>query len=441
MSIRSVILLSTWIIANSEVLAENGQSIPKPFQSAIEAVKKITPNEPVTLIHDEIPFLREMSLKPDIEDSFHTVNVCRLVERFDLWNKHLSRVKVHYAVKTNHDLAINNVMAALGSGFDCASKREMVQTLQLGVNPQNIIFSHPRKPISEIKFAEENHIKWMVFDSIEELDKMLAYAPSVSYLLRIKTEDSHSVTPLSDKFGASLEEAYHILDYALKKKAPIVGIAFHVGSNNLDETAYSKALQQSSTLFKYSEEKWHHSLTVLDIGGGWPGNHDERFVLFAKTVNRDLNHYFPKNIEVIAEPGRFFASPTITAAIRIIGTQVQQTPAGPRYAYYLANGAYGFFASSIYYHFDGKKLSLEGWDFKPLFHASEKQTKLYPSLFWGPTCDAGDKILDSILFPKMQTNEFIYTQNIGAYSLATQSNFNQITPSKAYYVCSLNHLA
>lgn len=408
--------------------------IPGLYQKAILAAQPYLNQESVPMIQDDVDYIRALSLKPDIEDSFYTFDLCSLVNRYQQWNQYLPQVQVHYALKTNHDPVVSSVMASLGAGFDCASEKEIQQVLQLGVSPEKIIFSHPRKPIAEIKFAEKNNIKWMVFDSIEELDKMLTYAPSGQYLLRIKTDDAHSLTPLSDKFGASLEDAYKILDEAFKKNAPIIGISFHVGSNTLDETSYSKAIQQASLLFKYSEQKWKHPLTVLDLGGGWPGNNDKRFILFATTVAKDLSKYFPYKIKVIAEPGRYFATPTMTAAFRIIGSQKQKAPNGTTYAYYLAEGVYGLFAASVYFQYDPEKLHLEGWEFHPL--AKNKQTKLYPSLFWGPTCDSGDKIFNSILFPKMNTNEFIYSKNVGAYTSATRTDFNQIKPSKAYYVCS-----
>jgi diaminopimelate decarboxylase len=409
-----------------------GSKMHNVYYKAVEAAKESL-QKPVPIIADEVEYIRQLSAKPDIEDSFHIVNVCSLADRMMLWKEYLPQVAVHYAVKTNHDPIITKVMANLGAGFDCASAGEMRQALQLGVNPKNIIFSHPRKPITELILAEKNNIKWMVFDSIEELDKMINYAPSGEYLLRIKTHDEHSATPLSTKFGASLENAYKILDYAYKKNAPIVGISFHVGSNNLDATAFTQALMDSSLLFKYSKEKWNHPLTVLDLGGGWPGNNDQRFIHFANTVKRDLIQYFPKNVQVIAEPGRYFATQTTTAAVRIIGTEEFQTSQGSKFSYYLSNGAYGLFLASLYYQYDAKKIAMEDWSFQPLLPKDSNQ--LYPSKFWGPTCDSGDLVLDDVSFPRMHANEFIYSKNVGSYTSSLQTSFNQITPSKAYYVC------
>ena len=56
----------------------------------------------------------------DIEDSFHTVNICSLVDRMKLWKAYLPQVQIHYAIKTNQDALISQVLASLGSGFDSA---------------------------------------------------------------------------------------------------------------------------------------------------------------------------------------------------------------------------------------------------------------------------------------------------------------------------------
>lgn len=81
---------------------------------------------------------------------------------------------------------------------------------------------------------------------------------------------------------------------------------------------------------------------------------------------------------------------------------------------------------------------MEGWSFHPLKNDGNQNDKLYPSLFWRPTCDSGDKIYETILFPKLKTNDFIYSKNVGAYTYSMLTAFNQITPSKTYYICKLS---
>ena len=103
-------------------------------------------------------------------------------------------------------------------------------------------------------------------------------------------------------------------------------------------------------------------------------------------------------------------------------------------AYYLSNGVFGFFISSLYYEYNLEKILSEGWLIKPLANNS---STTYPSLLWGPTCDSGDKILDEISLPELATGEFLVVENLGAYSKSLETSFNGIPLSKAYYIWDL----
>lgn len=393
----------------------------------------------IPVLSDELSFHRQLSYRHGEEslDSFHTIDVCSLADRMNLWRKHLPQVEVFYALKMNHDKVISAVMASFGAGFDCASIGEMEQIINL-VPPDKIIFSHPMKPDKEIKFAKKNSIKKIVIDCEEELQKVLLFYPRAEVIIRIITDDEHSETRLSSKFGANLAQAQDLLDFAHAKKVNIVGISFHVGSNSSDKTAFTKALQDSLSLFQYSKLKHVQELTILDLGGGWPGNNDERFIDFAKAINVELAK-FPKNTRIIAEPGRFFATKTTTASMKIIGTKEKDD--GSR-SYYLSNGAYGAFYASIYFQFNHEKLANEDWNFQPLT-ATKPGAKKFSTTFFGPTCDSEDKIVEGYMFPRMFRGDFIYTKNIGSYAFAVQSAFNQITPSTPFYICKtgpISHL-
>ena len=171
------------LILSTNSLAVSPQKLPPDYQQALTAAKQVLSNQSISVIQNNLSFMRNLSKKPDIEDSFHVVNICSLAERMKFWQAHLPKVGIHYALKTNHDKVISTVMASLGAGFDCASVGEMRQVLELGVHPDKIVFSHPRKPILEIAFAEKNHIKKMMFDSTEEIDKIIRYSPSFFFIL------------------------------------------------------------------------------------------------------------------------------------------------------------------------------------------------------------------------------------------------------------------
>ena len=214
------------------------------------------PRDAFHVVENKFQFLNEISLKPDCEDTFHVVDVAVLADRFSLWKKCLADVEPYYALKTNNDPMIASVLAMLGTGFDCASEKEIEQVLGLGVNPSKIVFANPRKPISSIHYAKRKGVDLMTFDSVEELDKLSSLYPQANLLLRIKADDSLSSSHLSEKFGATLAEAYEILDVGFERGDQIVGVAFHVGSNCTHLESYRKAILDAAELFRYSKKRW-----------------------------------------------------------------------------------------------------------------------------------------------------------------------------------------
>ena len=76
----------------------------------------------------------------------------------------MPRVEPFYAVKCNNEPGILQLLASLGTGFDCASKAEIEQVLSLGVDPSRIIYANPCKMRSHIKYASERNVSLMTFD-------------------------------------------------------------------------------------------------------------------------------------------------------------------------------------------------------------------------------------------------------------------------------------
>lgn len=119
----------------------------------------------------------------------------------------------HYlsAVKCNDNKTLLTLLSRAGTGFDCASKKEMQQILQLGVNPERIIFAAPRKAEDHINYAHEHGIDKIVVDSEDELRKLAEIVPSATIFLRLRADDPTSRVRLSEKFGSDLLEARGIL--------------------------------------------------------------------------------------------------------------------------------------------------------------------------------------------------------------------------------------
>ncbi|KAG1240171.1 hypothetical protein G6F68_017921 [Rhizopus microsporus] len=85
------------------------------------------------------------------------------------------------------------LLASLGLGFDCASKSEIQQVLDTGVEPSRIIYANPCKQASFIRYAAQQNVSRMTFDNAEELYKIKKLYPDAELVLRILTDDSNSL--------------------------------------------------------------------------------------------------------------------------------------------------------------------------------------------------------------------------------------------------------
>jgi hypothetical protein len=127
------------------------------------------------------------------------------------------------------------------------------------------------------------------------------------------------------------------------------------------------------------------------------------------------------------------------------------SPLQDDYAYFINDGCYGAFNNLIYDHAVVRPrvlredtniyASLGADGFRRLFttqleESKEETQNLYPSTVFGPTCDSIDVVARSVLLPKLAIGDWLYFQNMGAYTMAASSSFNGFVPSQKFYVCS-----
>ena len=157
----------------------------------------------------------------------------------DIYSKHLNwlarlpRVEPFYAIKCNTDPMLLKLLAFLGIGFDCASKKEIQTILDLGVDPNRIIYANACKQTSHIRYAHKMGVDCMTFDNEHELYKIKENHPNAKCVLRIITNDDHAVWRLSVKFGADMQTSYKLIGTAMKLQLDLVGVCFHVGSGQM----------------------------------------------------------------------------------------------------------------------------------------------------------------------------------------------------------------
>ncbi|KAL6237410.1 hypothetical protein BDW75DRAFT_228763 [Aspergillus navahoensis] len=357
---------------------------------------------------------------PGEEDAFYVADMGEVYRQHLRWKMNLSRVRPFYAVKCNPDPEVLRLMAKLGNGFDCASKAEIDMALSTGVDPSRIIYAQPCKTKSYLRHAAKVGVKQMTFDNADELYKIKACYPEAELYLRILTDDSNSLCQFSMKFGASLDVARQLLELAHQLELKIVGVSFHVGSGAEDPKAFLKAVQDARLIFDQAAEIGHE-LHTLDVGGGFTG---ETFEKFAAVLDNALETYFPPNIRIIAEPGRYYVGGAFTLAANIIarrGVRDPEDPSKDAYMIYLNDGVYGNFSNIIFDHQHPQA--------RILSCASETNGRAVAEnvtySIWGPTCDGIDVVSQRSMLPGLlDVGDWLYFEEMGAYTRCSATRFN-----------------
>jgi hypothetical protein len=253
-----------------------GSSFGKGFRRAARYYLRKT--APVKLSVASLPAAKDM-LKPGVEhrveEPFYVVDIGMVVSQLYQWREYFPRVQPFYAIKCNPDPVIVETLVTLGCSFDCASRNEfrLVQNVadKLGVKQPEIIFANPCKPRSHIIEAVCRNITLMTFDNEAEVKKCASISSKIGLILRIITDDSGSQCRLSSKFGAPKSSWRPLLSAAKAHGLSVVGVSFHVGSGCRDSTRYALALRDARELFDLAEAEYGFQMTILDIGGGFPG--------------------------------------------------------------------------------------------------------------------------------------------------------------------------
>ncbi|XP_017331661.1 ornithine decarboxylase isoform X1 [Ictalurus punctatus] len=376
------------------------------------------------------------------KDAFYVADLGDIFKKHLRWVHALPRVKPFYAVKCNDSGAIVQTLATLGAGFDCASQTEIQLVQSLGVEPSRIIYANPCKQASQIKYASAHGVQMMTFDSEVELTKVACNHDNAKLVLRIATDDSKSVCRMSVKFGATLKSSRLLLEQAKELGLDIIGVSFHVGSSCTDPATYTQAIADARYVFDMGAELGYN-MTLLDIGGGFPGSDDFKlkFEEITAVINPALDKYFPADcgVRIIAEPGRFYAASAYTLAVNIIAKKVnmkEQSGSDTNeddgtsdriLMYYVNDSIFGSFQDTIF-----------GYEYPiPIVHKKPKpDERMYPSSVWGHTCNGVDRIVELCTLPDRQVGDWLLFENMGAYTVAVSSTFNGFQKPDIHYVMS-----
>lgn len=374
---------------------------------------------------------REISQKQEGDDAFFVCDLRDIARKAKLWRQCLPEVTPYYAVKCCGDPVLLTELACLGVNFDCSNTIEMKTILDMGVKPERIVYAHPVKSTSHMKFAEENGVRLMTFDCAEELLKVTDKHSKL--LLRIKGDDEGCRISFNDKFGCTVNQASQILKRAQDLQCNVVGVAFHVGVLFQSPEIFTRTIQLAKAVFDIATELGK-PMTMLNLGGGFPGGlrDIDKYEQVCASVRRAIDEHFPASsgVQIIAEPGQFFATSAYYLAVRVVGKRrrdlLLDDVLQPHQDVFVNESRENCVSRHLYQFTDVKIVPLE----KPLERPRNVLTTL-----WGGTCNPLDLIDPEKPFFDVRVDEWLLMDNMGAYTLSYACGFNGTGFPTVHYIC------
>ena len=350
----------------------------------------------------------------------------RNLAEFKRW---LPNVQPYYAVKANAHPEIVKTLYHAGASFDVASLPEFLNVHEnIKDLPDKarqdfiwdkIIYANPIKAIETLQ-ALDQYKPLVTYDNVEEIRKVKKYAPHAGMVLRLKVPNTGAMVELSSKFGANPGDAVNLIEATEKAGLTVEGLSFHVGSQTTNFQNYVQALNMAADIFKEARMRGYKKMKQLDIGGGFPAPYDANVKPLrelAKILKTEIKRLFPKDVAVLAEPGRFLVATACTLVAAVIGKADRD---GKR-CYYINDGVYHTYSGVI---FDHCKYPIKAF----------KKGPTQISAVFGPTCDALDTISLTEELPDLNLGDLVYSENIGAYSHASSTTFNGFPPAKVLHI-------
>ncbi|PKM11634.1 MAG: diaminopimelate decarboxylase [Gammaproteobacteria bacterium HGW-Gammaproteobacteria-3] len=324
-----------------------------------------------------------------------------------------------YAVKANSNIAILNLLARLGSGFDIVSIGEMKRVLTAGGEPGKIVFSGVGKREDEIMAALKTGIRCFNIEVSGELDRINALAGQLGVIAPVsfrvnpdvdaKTHPYISTGLKENKFGISIAQA--LTEYrraALMPHIQIIGIDCHIGSQLTETTPFLDALERVLDLVARLRAEGidlHH----LDLGGGLGICYrDEQPPEPATYIQALLDRLGEQKFEILLEPGR-----AIMGNAGLLVTRVEYLKTTPDKNFAIVDAAMNDLVRPALYG---------AWqNIIPVQADSNSVSKIWDIV--GPVCETGD-FLGKNRDLRLAPGDLLAIRSAGAYGFTMSSNYN-----------------
>ncbi len=357
------------------------------------------------------------------------------------WQEFAMALKNHdhlvcYAVKANSNLAVLNVLARLGSGFDIVSAGELRRVLAAGGDARNIVFSGVGKTESELAEALEAEIRCFNVESEAELERLAVVATRLKKIapvsLRVNPDVDAQTHPYistglkENKFGIGMEDALRVYQRAQAfDSINVMGMDCHIGSQLTNIDPYKDALERLIALVDELASSGIH-ITHLDVGGG-------QGICYENETPLDINAWAAcvvdaigdRQLEILVEPGRYIAGPA-----GIMLTKVEYIKQNDDKHFAVVDAAMNDLIRPALY---------SAWQAIETVTTRDIAATTYDVV--GPVCESAD-FLGKERSLAIEQGDLLAVMAAGAYGFVMSSNYNtraraaevMVTDDKAYLV-------
>lgn len=348
-----------------------------------------------------------------------TLDLDRVRDNFRALRSALPDAQIRYAVKANPAPPILRLLAEQGSAFDVASVGEADACIAAGIDAHRLAFGNTIKKAAAVSAAYARGVRLFAFDTAADLAVLAEHAPGARVECRIAPAFPSSVTPFGDKFGCTTQQAAELLGRARSCGLVADGVSFHVGSQQLDLSAWDLGIGCAAEIFDAVD-----GLTTLNAGGGFPlpyasGAPDLEAI--ADTIATALDRHFGSQTPQLAfEPGRVIVGSAGTIAAEVVSLR---TGTDGRRWVYLDVGRYSGLAET------------ENEYIRYRLRTQRDGDPVADAVLAGPTCDGDDVLYRCCPLPvSLRPGDAVEICDAGAYTTSYASvEFNGFPPLPTYF--------
>ena len=379
-------------------------------------------------------FSRFINAFKRLETPFYFYDLDILDQTLRTYTKNLVKYgyKAHYAMKANANPRILEIIQRSGLGADCVSGNEVQLALDMGFDPETIVFAGVGKSDKEIRTALQGGIFSFNCESVPEIKIINELAAQTGKIARISLRlnpniDAHTNKHITtgrsrDKFGISEWMMDDVLQlFSQSKNIKLIGLHFHIGSQVTDMKVFEMLCDKVNYFQRWFEQK-EIRLEHINLGGGVAVDYKNPlenlyspFETYFETINRNLE--LRKGQKVHFEPGRALVAQCGFLISRVLYVKIGK---GKKFAI-LDAGMNDLIRPALY----GVQHAVCN------FTSASEKTEVYDVV--GPVCESADRFGQSVRLPETSRGDMVAICTAGAYGQVMSMRYNQRELAQAYY--------